>query len=387
MQIKRVLFVRTPPYDYRFGKYNVQQIGMGKAFCDIGIDFDFVTFKKKNCSTWTAYEKNGHKCTVIETPRFKLFRWGISKKVLNKNFLNQYDLIISQEYYQIMTYLLSKKFPNTIMYSGPYWNLFHTKISSTLFDLIFTKKINNRIKYKFVKSSLAKEFLEKKGYSNVFDIGVGLEFEGYKNVSMYKETKEIMNILANARYLLYVGRIDKNKNTDFLLDVFEKVLVKYPDTKLVVVGKCEQSIVNRILHKTNDAYLKHMLRKHSKLLINNIIHIESIDNSQLQFLYSKASAFLLPSIFEIFGMVLLEAMYFGAPVVSSFNGGATSLIKNNEYGQIIKEFDPDVWANSVFKYFEDDKYTSIVKMNAKNNILNNYNWGSIVAKILDIIGA
>ena len=135
MVIKKVLFVRTPPYDLNFGKYNVQQIGMGKAFCEMGIDFDFVTFKKNNCRTWTTFEKNGHKCTVIEVPRFKLFRWGINKKLLDANFLKQYDLVISQEYYQLMTYLISKKTPLTVMYTGPYWNLFHLKISSILYDL------------------------------------------------------------------------------------------------------------------------------------------------------------------------------------------------------------------------------------------------------------
>lgn len=383
MQIKKVLFVRTPPYDYSFGKYNVQQIGMGKAFCEMGIDFDFVTFKKKNFTSWTAYENNGHKCTVIEVSRLKLFRWGISKKVLRKSFLKQYDLVISQEYYQIMTYLIAKRNPNTVMYTGPYWNLFHSKVTSILYDLIFTKKINQLIKYKFAKSELAKSFLEKKGYTNVFDLGVGLEFDSYNNVTIKNSTKDILNRLNNSRFLLYVGRIDKNKNTKFLLSVFEKVLCKYPDVKLVVIGKCQQTVLNRLLHKSNNKYLESLLKKHSKLLTDNVIHIESIENNQLQFLYSKASAFLLPSVFEIFGMVLLEAMYFGAPVISSFNGGATSLIKNDEFGQIIESFNLDAWAAAVFRYLEDEEYASVVKKNAKNNVLNNYNWNSIVKKMLE----
>lgn len=382
MQIRKVLFVRTPPYDYSFGKYNVQQIGMGKAFCEIGIDFDFVTFKKKNCTSWIAYEKNGHKCTVIEVPRLKLFRWGISKKVLRNDFLKQYDLVISQEYYQIMTYLISKKNSNTIMYTGPYWNLFHFKITSALYDAFFSKKINQLVKYKFAKSSLAKKFLEKKGYTNVFDIGVGLEFDSYNNITISDSTKEILKRLDDTKFLLYVGRIDKNKNTNFLLSVFEKVLIKYPNIKLVIVGKCQQSIANRILHKSNNNYLESLLKKHSKLLRNNLVHVDSIDNNQLQFLYSRASAFLLPSVFEIFGMVLLEAMYFGAPVISSFNGGATSLIKSYEYGQIIDSFDQNVWASAVFRYLEDEKYVAVVKKNARNNVLNNYNWNAIVKKIL-----
>lgn len=382
MKPKKVLFVRTPPYDLNFGRYNVQQIGMGKAFCHLGIDFDFVTFKKKNCKTWVAYEENGHKCTVIEVPRLKLFRWGINKKLLDKTFLRQYDLVISQEYYQITTYLLSKRFPKTVMYTGPYWNLFHLKFSSLLYDLLFTKRINRQIKYKFAKSSLAKEFLEKKGYDNVFDVGVGLEFEKYSDTTISESTKELLNEVGDASFLLYVGRIDKNKNTQFLLDVFEIVLKKHPSTKLVLVGKQQKTLLDRVFHRTKSTYLKSLLKKHSKLLKDQLIYIDGIDNNQLQFLYSKSSAFLLPSVKEIFGMVLLEAMYFGAPVVSSFNGGAVSLIKSDEYGQIIKDFNTNAWADAVFKYLENRDYTLAVKENAKQNVQNNYNWNAIVGKIL-----
>ena len=361
MVIKKVLFVRTPPYDLNFGKYNVQQIGMGKAFCEMGVDFDFVTFKKNNCRTWTTFEKNGHKCTVIEVPRFKLFRWGINKKLLDANFLKQYDLVISQEYYQLMTYLISKKTPLTVMYTGPYWNLFHLKISSILYDLFLTKRINQSIKYKFTKSLLAKNFLEKKGYTNVYDIGVGFELENYIGVQISDLTKNVLNRIGESRFLLYVGRIDKNKNTDFLLKVVEKVLCKYPDIKLVVVGKCQQSIINRLLHKYNNDYLNSILKKHSRLLVDNLIHIDSIDNVQLQFLYSKASAFLLPSLFEIFGMVLLD-------------------------GQIMHSFDQDAWASAVFRYLEDENYVSIVKKNARDCVLNDYSWNSIVRKMLATMG-
>ena len=385
MPNKRVLFIRTPPYDLNFKKYNVQQVGIGKAFCNLGIDFDFVTFKKNSCKTWVAYEKNNCKCTIIEMPRVKFFRWGINSKLLSHSFLDKYDLVISQEYYQIMTYLLAKNSSRVIMYSGPYWNLFHFKLSSFIYDKLYTKRINKLINYKFTKSLLAKQFLEKKGYTNVFDIGVGLEFERYFGVNISKETKTIFNRIGDSDFLLYVGRLEKNKNTPFLLDVYEKVLIKHPNIKLVIVGKCHQSWLTRLTGKNKNAYMNSLLKKHSKLLKQNTIHVESLDNNQLQFLYSKAKAFLLPSINEIFGMVLLEAMYFGAPVISSFNGGATSLIKNERYGQIIDTFDSSEWAKAVFRYLEDPDYSSLVRKNAKENVSKNYNWDAIVQKILETI--
>ena len=101
----KVLFVRTPCGDLNPNTYNNQQIGMGKAFCRMGYDFDFITFKKKDQKEWTFFEYNGCKARWIEKPRKRVFRWGINMSIVDREFLSQYDFVLSQEYYQIMTYL------------------------------------------------------------------------------------------------------------------------------------------------------------------------------------------------------------------------------------------------------------------------------------------
>ena len=64
MQNKKVLFVRTPPYDINPNMYNVQQVGMGKAFCKLGYDFDFITFKKKNQKEFVFFENETCKFAI-----------------------------------------------------------------------------------------------------------------------------------------------------------------------------------------------------------------------------------------------------------------------------------------------------------------------------------
>ena len=157
---KKILLVRATPNDIDISAYNVQQVGLGKAFCNLGYDYDFITFKRKAPRReFIFYERNGCKARCIELPRLRFFRWGINLDICNEEFLRQYDLIICQEYYQLQTYLMSKKSDRVVMYSGPYYNMFMPKFLSPIYDRLITKKLNKQLSAKFVKSVLAEKFL------------------------------------------------------------------------------------------------------------------------------------------------------------------------------------------------------------------------------------
>ena len=47
MKKGKILLVRSAPYDLDISTYNVQEVGLGKAFCELGYDFDFIAFKSK----------------------------------------------------------------------------------------------------------------------------------------------------------------------------------------------------------------------------------------------------------------------------------------------------------------------------------------------------
>lgn len=371
---KKILFVRTVPYDFNVNTYNVQGFGLGKAFCRLGYDFDFLYFSKKGNSEYILYEENGHKLKVISKPRIRLFRTGICMEICNKEFLKQYDFVISCEYGQYMTYALSKASDNVVMYSGPYYNLFKLPFVSPIYDALFTKSINKNIKYKFVKSILAKEFLEGKGYTNVESIGVALDIERFDaDIELHPDTKKLTDYMQANRCILYVGALSDRKNYPFILEVYKKVRRDNPDVRLVMIGKGEKRYVDKYM-----ATLTNVER-------NGIYWIERMENAQLKFVYPLANAFLLPSKLEIFGMVLLESMYLGAPVVTSWNGGSSTLIDGRSTGIIVREFDSDKWKAAVQKYLDDKSYTAEVTHNAHELVANEYVWDALANKILERI--
>lgn len=385
--MKKVLLIRSTPNDIDINAYNVQQVGIGKAFCDKGFNFDFITFKKNAPRNQFVFYENGEcQAKCIELPRKRFFRWGINTDICNEEFLKQYDLIICQEYYQLETYLISRKSDKVVMYSGPYYNMFMPKFLSPIYDFLFTKKINRQIKHKFVKSVLAYDFLQKKGYSGLENVGVALDTTRFENVEILPETQKLIDFMKVNHCILYVGALSDRKNYPFLLEVYKKVVEKRSDIKLVIIGKSRVSAIEKLLGKKDDDYAAKYNDKLSPEINDGIYHLERLDNPQLKYIYPLAKAFLLPSKLEIFGMVLLEAMYFGAPVVSSRNGGSLTLMEDGTCGQIVSEFDSELWRDAIFRYIDNPEYASSVVEEGKKKIADEYTWDFITDKILNITG-
>ena len=383
--MSKILFVRSTPYDEDLNGYNVQGAGIAKAFCKLGYDCDYLNFHKTKEEITELCEINGHKARVIFKKRIRLLRTGISLESLKKEFLSGYDFVICREYNQLMTHLIAKRHPNTSMYSGPYWDMFMLPGISFFYDKLFTKKLDKELKCKFVKSQLAKEYLEEKGYTDLIDVGVGLDVTRFENVECSESTAKIVDYMKENECLLYIGTLDANKNIPFILEVFGKVLETKPETKLILIGKSQQSLKNKLLGKSNESYYDELIRAIPEKVRNCVMHINRVDNPQLQYIYPQAKAFVLPSIHEIFGMVMLEAMYFGAPVITSRNGGSSTLIKDERYGQMIKTYDSDLWAKGIIRYLEDQEYTENVKKSGMQLIREQYTWVTIAEKMLDCI--
>lgn len=124
------------------------------------------------------------------------------------------------------------------------------------------------------------------------------------------------------RYIMYVGQQSDYKNIKRLGDAHQKLIEKYPDLGLILVGKKNQAAVN------NEAYFA---QNHYK----NIVFTGFVSDAELAWLYTNCAAYIFPSLMEGFGLPGLEAMLYGAPVASS---NATCLPE--VYGDAAVYFDP-----------------------------------------------
>lgn len=371
---KRILYVRSGPYEVRFDSYNLQEVGLGTAFCKQGYDFDLIYYAKENRDQ--VLDIGEKKLTIFWRKGIKLLRTGIYPFLLKRDFLAQYDIVIVSEYSQIMSYLIGKRHNNVYLYNGPYYNLFKLPFIEPIYDKLFCKKINKEMKKVFCKTKMAADYIGKKGITNTIVTGVGLDTSKFENeTEILHETKSLLNNMSGKRNLLYVGSISHRKNVALLINAFVELrsLDKYKDVQLILIGKGDTSYTQKC---------KEIIPEN---LNDDIIWCEFIKNAQLKFIYKKADVFLLPSIQEIFGMVLLEAMYFGLPTISSHSAGADTLINNKQNGIIIDNFNVNKWVENISFILDNPILAKKYGDEASKTIRSEYLWDKIAGKMLDVI--
>ncbi|GKX67464.1 glycosyltransferase family 4 protein [Inconstantimicrobium mannanitabidum] len=371
--MKKILYVRNGPYKVNPNLYNLQEIGFCKALCKKGFDCDIIYYSDIDKDEEIYVDScNGKKINLLWRKGYKLLRTGIYPSLLKKDFVNKYDLIITTEYSQIMSLLWTRYNPKVVLYNGPYYNMFKIPFTEKIYDLLFTKKLDKNLYKVFTKSDLSKKYLEKKGFNNVVTLGVGLDIDVFDKVdSPSEQVLELKKFMNKNKSILYVGSLMERKNFGFMLQVFDKVNKENSEIKLVVIGKGKKS------------YIKKSLELISENARKNIVFIDKIDNKSLKYIYPEAEAFILPSKLEIFGMVLLEAMYFGVPVVTSLNGGSSTLIENKANGVIIDKFNVDIWAKEILNICFDKKYSDSLRMNSKCTVENNFLWDKVSKRFIE----
>jgi glycosyltransferase involved in cell wall biosynthesis len=142
-------------------------------------------------------------------------------------------------------------------------------------------------------------------------------FEG-KPKGAFKKAYEI-----DSDFVLFVGRLAKNKGLEYLIRAIPEVLKRYPDTKYVFIGEDEQ-MQNILLHQAEKSGIE-----------QSILFTGALDFDMVTSAFLDCSLFVLPSEFEAFGIVLAEAAAAKKPVVATKVGGVPNVVKHKETGLLV----------------------------------------------------
>ena len=174
------------------------------------------------------------------------------------------------------------------------------------------------------------------------------------------------------KLLLCVSRIDDRKNQLMLPDVLAGLGDPW---HLVLIGA-----------PTADSYTENLREKIRGLnLTDRVTLITSVppDSSLLPAAYRAASAFLIPSLHEPFGIVVLEAWSAGVPVIASPVDGLKKLIREGETGFFAPPDAPDKWAEAVRRLDSDPDLRASITSAADAEVRANYSWGIVTDRLLE----
>ncbi len=373
----RILIVKTVPGELPIKNltYNIQQLGLAFALHRAGHICDIM------CCTVGEYKEN----IVEDGQGLRLICYYVPATIILKNgfphkadsLFEKYDILLAGEYNQIFAWHLAKKYKEkVVVWHGPYFNAFNRRYNTMcrVFDMFFLQRYRKLATPFMTKSILATEFLQNKGLSNITTIGVDINMDALNQREW--ETSAFANKIDDfqVRYkLLYIGKIEPRRNCLFLIDVLENVRDKGYDAGLIIVGRGKKDYV--------DTFFEHIWEKG---LGEYILYQDVLEQKYLKDVYEKSNIFLLPTIYDIFGMVLLETMYFGTPCITSANGGSKTLINDRVNGRIIQEFDVEEWGEAVIELISDEKLRADISNAGRKTILEGYTWDELVKKMIPV---
>jgi len=247
--------------------------------------------------------------------------------------------------------------------------------SDNFSSFVFIKRISELlIDYGNLKHALFIHFTSKrekekamipkniKKNSEIIPNGISLPF--YNNQINIRKKYGLKN---NEKIVLYIGRLHLKKGIDILIKSFSEIDNKEKNITLLIAGPGSEEYRD---------YLRNYISKLNSEQQKKIILDKKVERSEVKSYFSQSDLFVLPSHTENFGMVVIESIFYGCPVIISKQ---VDIYEELENYKVAKAFDINKisLANQIEKYIMDSDFKDYVFKNGKKVINKIYSWESI----------
>jgi len=194
-----------------------------------------------------------------------------------------------------------------------------------------------------------------------------------KRINKFRKKKRIYN--GNKIVLLSLGRYHKKKNFEILISVYEKLIKDKYKFKAIIAGSNMESLKNKVKRKKIHNVVK-VLNIEKK-----IKSVNQIPNNEVFELYNNADYFVMTSKIESFGIVTIEAMAFGLPVLAANSPGNIDVLENGKFGIIYDNSESDLLRKLKIILQKENKERLSRKSLERAKI---YDWSVIVDKYINL---
>ena len=200
-----------------------------------------------------------------------------------------------------------------------------------------------------------------------------------------EDARDYLNVPICQRMLLFVGRIEPLKGVDTLIRSLgvmrDQGSLKKHEVCLSIIGGDASVSEEEMSHE-----MSRLLDLREELGLEQVVtFLGKRAQDTLPYYYSAADVVVVPSHYESFGMVALEAMACGTPVVASQIGGLAYLVQDGETGFHVRDQDPEALAARLVEILDDEVLHHQMGQNAVA-FAKNYSWKAIADQVNEVYG-
>lgn len=329
----------------------------------------------------TVHILTGKSIKEVKSENSDIKRYGISVSVpANKSFA---QVTLGFKMFFDIKNLLQKENYDIIHIHGalaptlPLATLFFSKTANVI---TFHASHDRSIGYEALKSPLSKFFQRIDGVIAVSEEAkrsVYKYFPGdYEIIPNGVDTKrfsasnpKLEKYIDGRINILFVGRQDPRKGIKYLYKAMDYLIDEIPDVRLIVVGK-------GFLKKYYELSISEKAKKH-------VVFENYVDWALLPSYYSTANVFVSPAVGgESFGIVLIEAMASGAPVLASNIRGYRQVVDHRQNGYLVKPKDPKAIAEGILEILHNPEMRERMISNGLETA-KGYDWNKVAGRVLD----
>ncbi|MFC2040365.1 glycosyltransferase family 4 protein [Chloroflexota bacterium] len=229
----------------------------------------------------------------------------------------------------------------------------------------FMNKWMDKLDVKIAVSETAKEYIQR-----FFDEEYTVVPNGIDTTHFNPDVAPMEKYQDNKINILFVGRLEKRKGLDYLLDAYKMIKPEFPDTRLIVVGPGIR-LRNKYMKRVAEAGLQ------------DVEFVGYADYDDLPRYYKSADIVCAPATgWESFGIVLLEAMAVSAALVASNIDGYSRVIEQGVDGLLVPPKDGGGMAEALRTLIIDSELRQRLGEAGRKKSVE-YDWSKITKKVID----
>jgi D-inositol-3-phosphate glycosyltransferase len=215
-------------------------------------------------------------------------------------------------------------------------------------------------------------------------IPCGTDIDNFQVLSKQK-SRESLNLPTNEKIILYVGRFDQRKGIETLIKAVGKICAQGDKTpldltqlKLLIVGGSDPHQADgRERQRIGELVTQLGIQAHTEF-------IGMVGHDRLPLYYGAADVCVVPSHYEPFGLVAIEAMACGTPVVASAVGGLKFTVVPEETGLLVTAQDVDGFARAIERTLVDRLWAQKARKQAALRVQKNFSWSGVALQLSNL---